>query len=151
MKWYPKPAFRERGFRDSFLQDISIMKLRFYYLALWILIVVLGLGSRTYSDYLPLWVATYAGDTLWAAMVYWGISFLFPFTHLLRRATIALLFSYCIEVSQLYQADWINVIRGTTLGALVLGHGFLWSDMLCYTIGVGLAVLIDFFFTAHKR
>ena len=127
------------------------MKLRFYYLALWILIVVLGLGSRTYSDYLPLWVATYAGDTLWAAMVYWGISFLFPFTHLLRRATIALLFSYCIEVSQLYQADWINVIRGTTLGALVLGHGFLWSDMLCYTIGAGLAVLIDFFFTAHKR
>ena len=127
------------------------MKLRFYYLALWILIVVLGLGSRTYSDYLPLWVATYAGDTLWAAMVYWGISFLFPFTHLLRRATIALLFSYCIEVSQLYQADWINVIRGTTLGALVLGHGFLWSDMLCYTIGGGLAVLIDFFFTAHKR
>ena len=127
------------------------MKLRFYYLALWILIVVLGLGSRTYSDYLPLWVATYAGDTLWAAMVYWGISFLFPFTHLLRRATIALLFSYCIEVSQLYQADWINVIRGTTLGALVLGHGFLWSDMLCYTIGVGLTVLIDFFFTAHKR
>ena len=127
------------------------MKLRFYYLALWILIVVLGLGSRTYSDYLPLWVATYAGDTLWAAMVYWGISFLFPFTHLLRRATIALLFSYCIEVSQLYQADWINVIRGTTLGALVLGHGFLWSDMLCYTIGVGLAVSIDFFFTAHKR
>ena len=127
------------------------MKLRFYYLALWILIVVLGLGSRTYSDYLPLWVATYAGDTLWAAMVYWGISFLFPFTHLLRRATIALLFSYCIEVSQLYQADWINVIRGTTLGALVLGHGFLWSDMLCYTIVVGLAVLIDFFFTAHKR
>ena len=112
------------------------MKLRFYYLALWILIVVRGLGSRTYSDYLPLWVATYAGDTLWAAMVYWGISFLFPFTHLLRRATIALLFSYCIEVSQLYQADWINVIRGTTLGALVLGHGFLWSDMLCYTIGL---------------
>ena len=39
------------------------MKLRFYYLALWILIVVLGLGSRTYGDYLPSWVATYAGDT----------------------------------------------------------------------------------------
>ena len=126
------------------------MKLRFYYLALWILIVVHGLGSRTFGDYLPSWVTTYAGDTLWAAMVYFGISFLFPFTRLLRRVTIALLFSYCIEVSQLYQGDWINVIRGTTLGALVLGHGFLWSDMLCYTIGVGLAVLTDFFFT-HRR
>ena len=61
------------------------------------------------------------------------------------KALAALLFSYCIEISQLYQAGWINAIRGTTLGALVLGHGFLWSDMVCYTVGVGLAVLIDFY------
>ncbi|MBX9189113.1 DUF2809 domain-containing protein [Bacteroides sp. K03] len=127
------------------------MKLRFCYLALWVLIVILGLGSRTYGDYLPSFVATYAGDTLWAAMVYWGISFLFPLTRLLRRVTIALLFSYCIEVSQLYQSDWINAIRGTTLGALILGHGFLWSDMLCYTIGVGLAALTDFFLTYKRK
>ena len=125
------------------------MKLRFCYLALWVLIVILGLGSRTYGDYLPSFVATYAGDTLWAAMVYWGISF--PLTRLLRRVTIALLFSYCIEVSQLYQSDWINAIRGTTLGALILGHGFLWSDMLCYTIGVGLAALTDFFLTYKRK
>ena len=127
------------------------MKLRFCYLALWVLIVILGLGSRTYGDYLPSFVATYAGDTIWAAMVYWGISFLFPLTRLLRRVTIALLFSYCIEVSQLYQSDWINAIRGTTLGALILGHGFLWSDMLCYTIGVGLAALTDFFLTYKRK
>lgn len=127
------------------------MKLRFCYLALWVLIVILGLGSRTYGDYLPSFVATYAGDTLWAAMVYWGISFLFPLTRLLRRVTIALLFSYCIEVSQLYQSDWINAIRGTTLGALILGHGFLWPDMLCYTIGVGLAALTDFFLTYKRK
>lgn len=126
------------------------MKLRFCYLTLWILIIVLGLGSRTYGDYLPSFVATYAGDTLWAAMVYFGISFLFPFTRLLRRAIAALLFSYCIEVSQLYQSDWINAIRGTTLGALVLGHGFLWSDMVCYTVGIALAVLADFFFFTYK-
>ena len=63
----------------------------------------------------------------------------------------ALSFSYCIEISQLYQADWINAIRGTTLGALVLGHGFLWSDILCYTVGVGLAILIDFTLFINKE
>ncbi len=121
------------------------MKRRLCYLMLWMLTVALGLGSRAFGSYLPAFVAEYAGDTLWAAMVYWGIGFLFPSARLSRKASGALLFSYCIEVSQLYQADWINAIRGTTLGALVLGHGFLWSDMVCYTVGVGLAVLIDFY------
>lgn len=121
------------------------MKRRLCYLMLWMLTVALGLGSRAFGSYLPVFVAEYAGDTLWAAMVYWGIGFLFSSVRLSRKASGALLFSYCIEVSQLYQADWINAIRGTTLGALVLGHGFLWSDMVCYTVGVGLAVLIDFY------
>ena len=117
------------------------MKRRLCYLILWIFMVALGLGSRSFGSHLPTFVAEYAGDTLWAAMVYFGIGFLFPSVRLLRKALAALLFSYCIEISQLYQAGWINAIRGTTLGALVLGHGFLWSDMVCYTVGVGLAVL----------
>ena len=33
----------------------------------------------------------------------------------------ALLFSYAIEFSQLYQAEWINALRHTALGGLVLG------------------------------
>ena len=121
------------------------MKRRLCYLILWIFMVALGLGSRSFGSHLPIFVAEYAGDTLWAAMVYFGIGFLFPSVRLLRKALAALLFSYCIEISQLYQAGWINAIRGTTLGALVLGHGFLWSDMVCYTVGVDLAVLIDFY------
>jgi hypothetical protein len=53
--------------------------------------------------------------------------------------------SFCviIEVSQLYHAPWIDSIRGTTLGALVLGHGFVWSDLACYAVGVGLGILIE--------
>jgi Protein of unknown function (DUF2809) len=54
-----------------------------------------------------------------------------------------LLFTYCIEISQLYQADWINAIRHTKLGGLVLGFGFLWSDLLMYSIGISLAFLLD--------
>ena len=49
---------------------------------------------------------------------------------------LALVFSYLIEISQLYHAPWIDAIRSTALGGLVLGFGFLWSDILCYTVGV---------------
>ncbi len=117
-------------------------KSRIIYFLLFVFTIALGLASRKFGDYLPAFVAEYAGDTLWAAMLFFGISFLGAHIRLLTRFGAALLFSYAIEVSQLYQADWINEIRNTTLGALVLGHGFLWSDIVCYTVGVILAVFV---------
>ncbi len=46
-------------------------------------------------------------------------------------------------MSQLYHAEWIDSIRATTLGGLVLGYGFLWSDLVAYTIGVGIGFLFE--------
>ncbi|HNV69644.1 MAG TPA: DUF2809 domain-containing protein, partial [Candidatus Ozemobacteraceae bacterium] len=57
------------------------------------------------------------------------------------QRTIGLCF--LIELSQLCQADWLNAIRQTRLGAIVLGFGFLWSDLACYICGAGVAALID--------
>lgn len=60
-----------------------------------------------------------------------------------RVAVLAMIFSMMIEVSQMYHAPWIDSIRGTILGALVLGHGFLWSDLACYLAGVEIGMLIE--------
>jgi hypothetical protein len=60
-----------------------------------------------------------------------------------EAALIAVAGSYGVEVSQLYHAPWIDGIRGTWLGGVVLGHGFLWSDIACYTVGVALGVVIE--------
>ena len=81
---------------------------RWIYLAITSAIIVLGLASRKHGDILPEFIAEYSGDTLWAAMVYCGIRFLFPSLSILKTIVISLLFSYCIEISQLYQADWAN-------------------------------------------
>ena len=48
-----------------------------------------------------------------------------------------------VEVSQLYKAPWIDSIRRTTLGGLVLGYDFVWSDLACYAVGVGLGVAVE--------
>ena len=63
---------------------------------------------------------------------------------ILRTAFLCLGISVLVEVSQLYQADWINGIRRTLVGALVLGNSFVWSDLLCYMSGCFLAGLFDF-------
>lgn len=124
---------------------------RWIYLAVTFAIILIGLASRRYGNMLPDFIADYSGDTLWAAMVYFGIRFLFPSLPILKAVIGALLFSYGIEVSQLYQADWINAVRNTTLGALVLGHGFLWTDIICYTVGVLVSAIVDSCFNRIKR
>ncbi|MFZ4454751.1 MAG: DUF2809 domain-containing protein [Bacteroidales bacterium] len=122
---------------------------RILYLILLIVVMVSGLLSRKYAALFPSWLNDYLGDALWAAMVFVGFAFLFPKKKSNRIAIISLAFCYLIEISQLYQADWINAIRQTTLVGLVLGFGFLWSDILAYTIGVGAAWVVEIAFLSN--
>jgi len=100
-------------------------------------VIALGLLSRKLP--VPLWI----GDGLWALMVYLIVRILFINAPVGKVAIISLLFSFGIEFSQLYQAPWINAIRQTLPGRLILGQGFLWSDLLAYSIGIGIGTLAD--------
>ncbi len=114
------------------------------YLALIIITIALGLFTR--CSYMPAkdgFIATYSGDALWASMVYLIFCILFPKYSSLKIATYALAFSFAIEFSQLNQQDWLNSIRHTRLGGLVLGFGYQSSDLVCYIIGVLLPYLIE--------
>ena len=116
---------------------------RLKYLIAAVVVVCLGLASRRYADLLPHIVASYAGDTLWALTAFLGIGILFPKWTTLRVTLAAMLFAVSIELSQLYHAPWIDQLRHTTVGALILGQGFLWSDILCYAVGVGLGYILE--------
>ena len=112
-------------------------------IALIVLSALLGIGSRRFGEHLPSSVAAYTGDTLWAFVAFLGIGLLLPRASTWAVAVVAMSFSVLIEVGQLYHAPWIDSIRRTTLGGLILGFGFLWSDLTCYVLGVGLGVLIE--------
>jgi len=86
---------------------------------------------------------SYVGDILWAVMVFWIIYAMFPKMQSVKIALYSLLFSYAIELLQLYHAVWIEEIRHTLLGGLVLGFKFSLSDMVYYTIGVFFALGLD--------
>jgi hypothetical protein len=106
--------------------------------------VALGIGSRRYAEHLPGFVAAYAGDTLWAFVAFLGIGLLLSRASTWAVAVLAMSFSVLIELSQLYHAPWIDSIRHTTVGGLALGYGFLWSDLACYAVGVGLGAIIEY-------
>lgn len=116
---------------------------RIIYLFTIVFVILLGLASRKYTDFLPVFVAENAGDALWAMMVYFGFRLLLVRKSILTAIILSLLFSFGIEFSQLYQADWINQIRSTMLGALVLGKGFLLVDLFRYAAGIMVGSFLD--------
>jgi hypothetical protein len=113
------------------------------YLLLIPLVMALGILSRKFSYLLPDVINTYLGDAIWATMIYVMMAFVFANKLPKQIAVFSLLFCYAIELSQLYQAPWINAIRSTTIGALVLGSGFLWSDLLAYALGILSVTLLE--------
>ena len=127
---------------------------RITYLIAAIAVVILGLSSRRYSRVLPEFLASYAGDTLWALTAFLGIGVLFPRWSTTRVCVTALLFAFAIELSQLYHAPWVEQMRHTRVGGLILGYGFLWSDLLCYVVGISIGCALEMLLkrlTARQR
>ena len=120
------------------------------YLPLIAIIIALGLPARLIPQYLPGWYVTYAGDFLWAMLVFFLYALLF------RPSTkfcfcIALITAYLIEISQLFHPVWLDSLRSIRLLGFVLGFGFLWSDLIAYTLGISLAAGIDRLLLSSKK
>ena len=92
---------------------------------------------------MPAFLAEYAGDTLWALMLFLFVSTLLAGRPIRIRVAISLALAFLVEMSQLYHAPWIDSIRQTTLGGLVLGFGFLWTDLVCYSVGIATGSLTE--------
>lgn len=107
-------------------------------------VIAAGLASRTpLAAEISPFLATYAGDSLWALTVFLCLGFAFPEAPTLRIAATALAISFAVEFSQLYQAPWLSELRQTLPGRLLLGSGFLKSDLLCYLVGIALGALSE--------
>jgi len=106
---------------------------RIHYLFFIIAIIAAGLFSR--SRFIPDFIYPYLGDFLYCLMFYFIIGFLFPKIKFVNVLLFSVAICFVIEISQLIQVGWLNEIRNTTLGKWTLGSGFLWSDLVSYTLG----------------
>ena len=113
-----------------------------YFVAI-LAVITLGLLSRRFLNLLPAALGKYPGDVLWALMVFLGFGFWFRRAPTVVVALAAFAFSVGIEVSQLYHAPWIDSVRATLPGRLVLGSGFAWTDLAAYAVGILVGALIE--------
>lgn len=116
---------------------------RALYAVLAVTVIAVGLLWRSGFVPLPPSLSNYGGDALWALMVFVGFGFLLPSAPTLILALLALTFSWCVEFSQLYHAPWIDAIRATLPGRLVLGSTFSLPDLPAYALGIGAGAWVE--------
>ncbi|MCL9805354.1 DUF2809 domain-containing protein [Flavobacterium amniphilum] len=115
-------------------------KTRITYLIVIFSVILTGILSRK-LDFIPLFV----GDVLYAVMVYFMVRFVFLNGKSSVIFITALLLCFVVEFQQTLEFSWLVAIRKTSIGHYALGEGFLWSDLLYYTLGAGLGGLVDVF------
>ena len=107
------------------------MPKRIFYIIAIALLIVLGLSSRKVA-FLP----DETGDGLWAMALFCFLRFIFVKNKLKHIAIVTLVISFLVEFSQLIRWEWLIAIRSTFIGHMLLGQGFVWWDLLAYSVGV---------------
>lgn len=115
---------------------IHVRRNRLFYAFATLLVIGTGLLWRSRLIALPATVTKYGGDALWALMIFLALGSVFHRRSTRHIALIAICFAWAIEFSQLYHAPWIDGIRSTRLGHLILGSTFNSPDLLAYALGV---------------
>ena len=110
-----------------------------------LIIATIGLGLVSRADFIPKLIYPFFGDILYSLMIFFIIGFIFTDLSSLKIALISIGICYIIELSQFYEANWIVEFRNNKLGGLILGYGFLWSDLISYLVGGVLGLSFDFF------
>lgn len=114
-------------------------------------VIVVGLWLRSISNIMPLWINLYLGDFLWAIALYLSISIVLPNQNIITKILLALAISYSIELSQLWHTPWLEQLRSYTLVRLMIGVGFLWSDIVAYSLGIFCVAISDLIVYASCR
>jgi len=111
-----------------------------------LVVIALGLWSRSDAAGLPWVVAKYAGDALWGLVAFLGVGLVLPGLPTRAAAGLGVAFAGAVEASQLVHAPWLDAVRGTLLGGLVLGTPaatFAWGDIAAYLAGIAAGAVAE--------
>ena len=94
-------------------------------------------------------VRPYIGDLLVVILLYCFVK-AFVNTHPVKTAVAVLLFAYLIELLQ-----YLNIVKHlglqhSRLANVVIGNSFEWIDMIAYTLGAGVIVVVEYFYRKKR-
>lgn len=122
---------------------------RLIYLIVLIFIICTGLYTKNMTGKITEIIDII--DVVWSMMVYFLFRIVFINWTIKKVAAFGIMFSFIVELSQLYHSDWIDKLRNTFLGGIILGSEFVLTDLLAYLVGIGFAAVIDYFFRSYGQ
>jgi hypothetical protein len=112
-------------------------------LALMSATILAGLAIRFAPLGLPPLLVKYGGSMLWALMIYWAASTLFPSRPLVTVVLLAGTTATAVEFLKLYHSAALDAFRLTLPGILLLGRFFSYSDILAYWLAICAGLFLD--------
>ena len=118
-----------------------MMRRRWLPIGLGTLVVPLGLWLR-FSAPVPEWLRDGSGGVLY--VLFWMLAFLVvnPDTPSSRLAVTVFIATCGVEFSQAVHVEWLERLRATLVGRLILGTTFRWGDFPPYGMGAMLGWLL---------
>jgi len=87
-------------------------------------------------------IRNYIGDFLVVIFIYCFIRTFFKISAI-RAAMGVLIFSYVVEFSQYFNLIKYVGLEKSTIANIVMGHSFEWADMIVYTLGILIVILVE--------
>ena len=87
-------------------------------------------------------IRPYGGDFLVVILIYCLVKSFFN-TPVYKTALYVLLFSYGVEGLQYFRIVDILGLEHSRMARVIIGTSFAWTDILMYTLGIGLVLLVE--------
>ncbi len=117
------------------------------YFALTILLFITEVVIAAYAhDSL---IRPYGGDFLVVILIYCFVKS-FVNTPVIITALCVLLFAYTVEVSQYFKLVVHLGLKDSKLANILLGNSFSFTDILAYTLGILLVIIIEKMIAANR-
>jgi hypothetical protein len=116
---------RKLRFNPRFLAFLSL-----------VIIVPIGISTKFYHGIGVQWVRDYLGDVLYEMAWCWFLFIFFPTKKAVWRIPLSVfVVTCCLEFLQLWHPAWLQAIRATFAGRMLLGTTFVTADFFYYAIG----------------
>ncbi|MDF1836794.1 MAG: DUF2809 domain-containing protein [Planctomycetota bacterium] len=119
----------------------STPSMRMRYGASLMLVLALGIASQAANGTGWNWVARQLGGAFYVLAGVFLVLFLWPRCRTVWVCLGVLLATVLVEFAQLWHPGWLQALRGTRPGGLLLGSTFHWADFPYYFLGCGVGLV----------
>jgi Protein of unknown function (DUF2809) len=111
---------------------------KYFFWSIILLIIETGIAKFMHDKI----IRPYTGDFLVVILMYCLVKAFFN-TPVLATAIGVLLFSYAVETAQYFNVVGILGLQNYMLAKIIIGSAFEWADMVMYTGGIALVLIIE--------